>query len=108
MKAVWYDSLGPARTVLRHGEQPTPEAGAGEVRVKLHASGINPADVKRRTGSHGMEYPYVIPHSDGAGIVDQVGDGVSTDRLLRNGAPSTTARRLWCRVPHQADWRAQC
>ncbi len=81
MKAVWYESLGPTREVLRHGEQPAPEAGPGEVRVQLHASGINPADVKRRTGSFGMEFPYVIPHSDGAGIVDQVGDGVDASLL---------------------------
>lgn len=82
MKAVWYDELGPARDVLQTGELDTPEAGPGEVRVELHASGVNPADVKRRgLGTYGMEFPRIIPNSDGAGIVDQVGDGVSEDLL---------------------------
>src|SRR6187431_1381827 len=57
---------------------PTPNAGPGEVRVRLEASGVNPADVGRRGGSYrAMEYPRVVPNSDGAGIVDQVGDGVT-------------------------------
>lgn len=82
MKAVWYEELGPAREVLRTGEMDTPDAGPGEVRVALRASGINPADVKRRgLGTYGMEFPRIIPNSDGAGIVDQVGDGVPQDLL---------------------------
>jgi NADPH2:quinone reductase len=57
---------------------PTPQAGAGEVRVRLEASGINPSDAARRAGNYrAMEYPRVITGSDGAGIVDQVGDGVT-------------------------------
>lgn len=86
MKAVWYDRLGPARDVLHYGEQPTPEAAPGEVRVRLHASGVNPADAKRRTGSFGMEFPFVIPHSDGAGVVDQIGDGAD---------PALFGKRVW-------------
>ncbi len=75
MKAVWYEALGPADEVLTFGEMDTPEAGPGEVRVKLESSGVNPADVKRRgLGTYGMEYPRIIPNSDGAGVVDQVGD----------------------------------
>jgi NADPH2:quinone reductase len=78
MKAVWYERAGPAPEVLTYGEMPTPVAGPGEVRVRLEASGVNPADVGRRGGSYrGMEYPRVIPNSDGAGIIDQVGDGVT-------------------------------
>jgi NADPH:quinone reductase len=77
MKAVWYERNGPAREVLSFGEMPTPEAGVGEVRVRLEASGVNPADVGRRAGFYrGMEFSRVIPNSDGAGIVDQVGAGV--------------------------------
>jgi NADPH:quinone reductase len=76
MKAVWYERTGAAPEVLTYGEMPTPVAGPGEVRVRLKASGVNPADVGRRGGSYrAMEYPRVIPNSDGAGIVDQVGDG---------------------------------
>ncbi len=78
MKAVWYERTGPAPEVLTYGEMPTPIAGPGEVRVRLEASGVNPADVGRRGGGYrAMEYPRVIPNSDGAGIIDQVGDGVT-------------------------------
>jgi len=71
--------MGPAREVLSFGEMPTPEAGPGEVRVRLEASGVNPADVGRRGGGYGrpMGFPRMIPNSDGAGIIDQVGDGVT-------------------------------
>jgi NADPH2:quinone reductase len=78
MKAVWYERTGTAAEVLSFGDMPTPVAGPGEVRVRLEASGVNPADVGRRAGSYrAMEFPRVIPNSDGAGIVDQVGDGVT-------------------------------
>ena len=76
MKAVWYDKVGAARDVMVYGDMPTPEAGQGEVRVKLEASGVNPSDTYRRGGTADpMEYPRVIANSDGAGIVDQVGPG---------------------------------
>ena len=78
MRAVWYERTGPAGEVLTSGEMSTPVAGPGEVRVRLEASGVNPADTYRRAGSfRAMEYPRVIPNSDGAGIVDQVGSGVT-------------------------------
>ena len=78
MRAVWYERAGPAADVLTFGEIPTPAAGPGEVRVRLEASGVNPSDVGRRLGSsRAMEFPRVIPNSDGAGIVDQVGGGVT-------------------------------
>jgi NADPH2:quinone reductase len=82
MKAVWYERTGPAAEVLTFGDMPTPVAGPGEVRVRLEASGVNPADVGRRGGSYrALEFPRVIPNSDGAGIVDQLGDGVTRLRL---------------------------
>ena len=78
MKAVWYERTGAAPDVLTFGEMPTPQAGPGEVRVRLHASGVNPADVGRRAGTYrAMEFPRVIPNSDCAGIIDQLGEGVS-------------------------------
>jgi NADPH2:quinone reductase len=78
MRAVWYERTGPAAEVLIVGEQPRPEPKAGEVRVRLMASGVNPADCNRRRGAgHRMEAPLVIAHSDGAGIVDKVGAGVT-------------------------------
>ena len=78
MRAVWYERTGPAAEVLTFGDMPTPVAGPGEVRVRLEASGVNPADVGRRGGSYrALEFPRVIPNSDGAGIVDQLGEGVT-------------------------------
>src|SRR6201991_4727236 len=78
MKAVWYERCGAAPTVLTVGEMPTPEAGPGDVRVRLEASGVTPADVGRRAGNYrGLEFPRVIPNSDGAGIIDQLGEGVT-------------------------------
>src|ERR1700719_969745 len=76
MKAVWYERTGAAPDVLTFGDMPTPVAGPGEGRVRLEASAVTPADAGRRAGSYRpMEFPRVIPNSDGAGIVDQVGDG---------------------------------
>jgi NADPH2:quinone reductase len=78
MKAVWYERTGAAVDVLSFGDMPTPVAGPGEVRVRLETSGVNPADVGRRAGSYrAMEFERVIPNSDGAGTVDQLGDGVT-------------------------------
>ena len=89
MRAAWYERQGPAREVLTVGEMPDPTPGPGEVRVRVRASGINPGDTKKRGDAFGggMAYPRVIPHSDGAGIVDQVGPQVS-EQLI--------GKRVWC------------
>ena len=82
MRAAYYEQNGSARAVLRVGEVETPQAGPGEVRVKLGVSGVNPSDVKSRQGAtRKIAFPRVIPHSDGAGQIDQVGDGVPKARL---------------------------
>jgi len=82
MLAAWYEKVGPAREVLQVGEMPKPEVRPGEVRVRVYASGVNPSDTKRRSGStEGMSFPRIIPHSDGAGIIDRVGPGVDESRL---------------------------
>ena len=81
MRAAWYERNGPARDVLQVGETETPEPGPGEVRVRIHASGLNPSDCKARGGSRPMIASRIIPHSDGAGVVDQLGPGVPDDRL---------------------------
>ncbi|TDR89869.1 NADPH:quinone reductase [Enterovirga rhinocerotis] len=81
MKAAWYETNGPARTVLTVGTMPDPEPGPGEVRVRIAASGVNPSDVKTRAGSRPMVAPRVIPHSDGAGTIDRVGSGVAQSRI---------------------------
>jgi NADPH:quinone reductase len=89
MKAAWYEKQGPARQVLTVGEMPDPMPASGEVRIRIAASGINPGDIKKRQDAfgYGMPYPRVIPHSDGAGRVDQVGEGVSREWL---------GRFVWC------------
>jgi NADPH2:quinone reductase len=82
MRAAFYEHNGTAREVLRVGEVETPQAGPGEVRVKLSTSGVNPSDVKSRQGStRKIAWPRVIPHSDGAGVIDQVGDGIAKARI---------------------------
>jgi len=82
MQAAFYDRNGAAREVLQIGEIETPHAGPSEVRVKLAASGVNPSDVKSRQGStRKIAFPRVIPHSDGAGEIDEVGDGVPKSRV---------------------------
>jgi NADPH2:quinone reductase len=82
MKAAYYESIGPAPDVIRIGERPTPQPGPGEVRVRLEASGVNPSDVKARAGARGaLTYSYVIPHSDGAGVIEAIGSGVSSSRI---------------------------
>jgi NADPH:quinone reductase len=66
-----------------------PQPRAGEVRIRIAFSGVNPGDVKKREDAFGvgMPYPRVIPHSDGSGTVDAVGEGVSREWL---------GRRVWC------------
>ena len=89
MKAAWYEKQGTARDVLTVGEMDEPQPLAGEVRIRLAASGVNPGDVKKRQNAFGvgMPYPRIIPHSDGAGTVDAVGEGVSQEWI---------GRRVWC------------
>lgn len=81
MRAAIYKKTGSARDVISIVELETPQAGPGEIRVRLHYSGVNPSDVKSRSGMRAMAFPRVIPHSDGAGVVDQVGEGVDHARL---------------------------
>ncbi len=83
MLAAFYEQTGPARDVLRVGEVPTPVPAAGEVRIRLAMSGVNPSDVKSRAGlrSKVLAFPRIVPHSDGAGVIDAVGDGVAAARV---------------------------
>ncbi len=83
MLAAYYERVGAARDVLSVAEIDAPSAGPGEVRVKLACSGVNPSDVKTRGGVRSRELPFprIVPHSDGAGVIDQVGAGVSRHRI---------------------------
>ena len=83
MRAAWFEKFGDAADVLIVGELDTPTAGPGEVLVRLHASGVNPSDVKKRAGSFPnlLDGGLVIPNSDGAGIIEAVGEGVDASRI---------------------------
>ena len=89
MRAAYYETQGPAREVLKVGTMADPTPGPDELRIRVAASGINPGDIKKRQDAfgYGMPYPRVIPHSDGAGVVDFVGKNVPTDWI---------GRRVWC------------
>lgn len=111
MKAVWFEKKGPAREVLIAGELPDAEAAAGQVRVRVHVSGVNPSDTKTRGGFRGqtqMEFPRMIAGQDGAGVIDQVGPGVPETRMgervwiyeAYRGRPFGTAAQ-YCVVPAQ-------
>jgi NADPH:quinone reductase len=83
MKAAYYEQTGPAERVLVVGDLPDPQPAADEVRVRLEWSGVNPSDVKARSGARGptMPFPRVIPHSDGMGVIDAVGADVDPARI---------------------------
>ncbi|MFO1076465.1 MAG: NADPH:quinone reductase [Planctomycetota bacterium] len=89
MKAAWYETQGPADRVLVVGEMADPVPGPGELLIRVAASGVNPGDVKKRGDAFaiGMPFPRIIPHSDGSGVVEGVGEGVATARV---------GERVWC------------
>ncbi len=107
MRAALYESHGPARDVLRVTEVDRPEPGPGQVRVRIEASGVNPTDWKSRSGTTPRPMSgFQIPHLDGAGVIDAVGEGVDRDRvgqrvwvwLAAAGQPWGTAAE-WTVVP---------
>ncbi len=82
MKAAIYDRYGDAREVLRVEDVETPEPGPGQVRVRVQASGVNPTDWKSRSGATPRPIDgFQIPHHDGAGVIDAVGEGVDPGRV---------------------------
>ena len=83
MRAARYVRTGPAHEVLEIVELPTPHPGAGEVRVRLSWSGVNPSDVKSRAGARTTTLPFasIVPHSDGSGVIDEAGAGVPPTRV---------------------------
>lgn len=83
MKAISFAEFGPANQVLKASEWPTPDPEPGEVLVKLHKTGVNPSDVKKRAGGFPnlLDDGPIIPHSDGAGVIEGVGSGVPTSRI---------------------------
>ncbi|WP_238366684.1 NADPH:quinone reductase [Mesobacterium pallidum] len=95
MRAITYDRFGPAAEVLTLADLPTPDPAPGEVLLRVERSGVNPSDVKVRAGSRpGVTrppFPQIVPHSDGAGVIEAVGDGVD---------PARVGQRAWT-------WNAQ-
>ncbi len=93
MRAAWYSRFGPAREVLETGNLDTPQPRPGEVLVRVAVTGVNPVDTKRRQGGRGvMEDERVIPHFDGAGTIESVGDCVDASRV---------GERVWI---YEAQW----
>jgi NADPH2:quinone reductase len=87
MKAAFYDRNGPADEVLRVADVPMPAPAPGEVLVRVKTSGVNPSDVKSRAGLRAkMSWPRVIPHSDGAGVIEAIGAGID---------PARVGERVW-------------
>lgn len=81
MRAAVYRRTG-ASDVLAVEEIPTPDPGPGEVRVRITSSGVNPTDWKTRSGMTGGKPPWPqVPHQDGAGVIDAVGEGVDDHRV---------------------------
>jgi NADPH2:quinone reductase len=89
MRAAWYEKQGSARGRVGRRRNAGPSSWSGRVRIRIKASGINPGDIKKRQNAfgYGMAYPRIIPHSDGAGQVDQVGEGISSEWI---------GRLVWC------------
>jgi NADPH2:quinone reductase len=109
MRAAFYDRYGPAAEVLRVEEVDRPEPGPGEVRVRIEVSGINPTDWKSRAGATPRPIDgFQIPHHDGAGVIDKVGEGVDPGRvgervwtwLAAAGRPWGTAAQ-WSVLPER-------
>ena len=80
MKAAWYSRNGEAQDVMQVGDLPTPSLKPGEVLVRLATSGVNPSDVKSRR-ARPLSDPLIVPHSDGAGVIEAVGQGVPVSRV---------------------------
>jgi NADPH2:quinone reductase len=93
MRAAFYARQGAAHEVLQIGSLERPEPKPGEVRVRVYASGVNPSDTYGRAGSQArMPFPRIVPHQDGAGVIDAVGPGVDTARI---------GERVWV---YEATW----
>lgn len=113
MKAAWYEKYGTAKEVFQIGELPDPQAGPGEVLVRLHTSGVNPTDWKSRMGSRGaFTFDRIVPHHDGAGVIEAVGAGVDASRAgqrvwvygAQYGRPMGTAAQYVALPQEQAAW----
>ncbi len=91
MKAILVREFGGPE-VLKLEEVPTPKPAAGQVLVRIHAAGVNPYDTYMRAGTYAVKPPLpYTPGSDGAGIVEAIGDGV---KRVKPGDRVYTARTV--------------
>src|SRR6516162_2035829 len=87
VRAASYDRHGPAAEVLEVKDVERPAPGPGEVLVKVALSGINPTDLKSRSGATPRPIDgFQIPHHDGTGVIEAVGEDVS---------PARVGQRVW-------------
>src|SRR5437868_13775253 len=97
MRAIVYSKTG-GPDVLQLVERPVREPGAGEVRVRVQVSGVNPTDWKARRGAHEGEelpLPEAVPNQDGAGTIAAAGTDVAADRV---GQPVWLSEAPWQRA----------
>ncbi|MGD0230410.1 MAG: NADPH:quinone reductase [Syntrophorhabdales bacterium] len=105
MKAVRMHEFG-GPDVLRFEEVPDPTPGPGEVVVAVRAAGVNPVETYARTGTHSMRPPLpYTPGTDAAGLVESIGEGVSSvapgDRVYTSGTLSGAyAEKALCEKRH--------
>jgi NADPH:quinone reductase len=107
MRAVTYTRAGDT-SVLELAERPMPEPGAGEIRIRVLVSGVNPTDWKSRSGATGGSVTEpTVPNQDGAGVVDELGPGVDRfsvgDRvwvtLAADGRPGSGTAQEYTVIP---------
>ncbi|NLU74037.1 NADP-dependent oxidoreductase [Streptomyces sp. HNM0575] len=117
MRTVQYAEYGPPG-VLRIVEEPEPHAGPGEIRIAVRASSVSPGEVRSRSGAMREVLPAVFPVRtgyDAAGVVDELGEGVTGTRVGDEvfGATAMTARgsnadhvnlAMWARRPAGWTW----
>jgi NADPH2:quinone reductase len=123
MRAAFYERQGAPQDVLQLGTLERPTAGPGEVLVRIVSSGVNQSDTYGRAGRMGaaMPFPRIVPHQDGAGTIEAVGDGVPAVRVGERvwvyeatwNRPGGTAAEYTCvparraiRLPDQVDFDA--
>lgn len=82
MKAAWYEKNGSPNDVLQVGGLVKPKVQAGKVLVRVYGTSVNPSDTKSRAGRPLLPgITCQIPHQDGAGVIEEVGEGVPSSRI---------------------------
>jgi NADPH:quinone reductase-like Zn-dependent oxidoreductase len=118
MRALQFSHYGPPG-VLALGDADEPHAGPGEIRIAVRAAGVTPSDGKLRSGAFRSRQALTLPHipgMDAAGIVDEIGDGVTGTAIgdavfglvgfARLGGASATFAVLtvWASKPDALSW----